>query len=426
MRRCLKERLKVEKTKKATLVTLLIQIYKTGGPESKMKILYLDCFSGISGDMFLGAMLDLGLDRKDFLDELQKLNLSDYNIDIKKSINKGISGTDVYIETTEQHPHRGLTEIYKIIDESLLKDKVKRKSKDAFLKLAKAEAKVHGTTPDKIHFHEVGAVDSIIDIVGACILMDMLDVKKVISSKVNVGHGVVKCAHGVLPVPAPATLELLKNIPVYSQGEEGELVTPTGALLLSTFVDSFTKIPSGKVKKVGYGLAKTERSSPNVLRAIIIDDDSKAKELETDEVFVLEANIDDMNPEFYENVLKDLLVEGALDAFLEFIVMKKSRPGVKLTCISPEDKKEKLIEIILKETTTIGVREYKVSRTKLSRSTKILKTKHGNVRVKVSKKGDKVVRITPEYEDLKKIAMAYDLPILEIYREILIEIENRR
>lgn len=391
-----------------------------------MEVLYLDCFSGISGDMFLGAMLDLGLDERDFFDELQKLNLQNYNIDIKKSVNKGISGTDVHIKTTEQHPHRGLKEIYKIIDESLLKDQVKRKSKDAFLKLAKAEAKVHGTTPDKIHFHEVGAVDSIIDIVGACILMDMLDVQRVISSKINVGHGIVKCAHGILPIPAPATLELLKDMPVYSQGEEGELVTPTGALLLSIFVDDFGEIPSGKVKNVGYGLAKTERSSPNVLRAIIIDDDLKATALNTDEVFVLEANIDDMNPEFFENVLEDLLVHGALDAFLEFTVMKKSRPGIKLTCICPEDKKENLTELILKETTTIGVREYKVSRTKLSRSTKILKTKLGNVRIKVSKKGDETVRITPEYEDLKKIAMTQDLSILEIYRRILVEIEKEK
>lgn len=392
-----------------------------------MKVLYLDCFSGISGDMFLGAMLDLGLDKNVFIEELKKINLPNYNLDIKKSTNKGISGTDVYVNTTEQHPHRGLKEIYDIIDKSLLKDDVKKRSKDAFLKLAHAEAKVHGTTPDKIHFHEVGAVDSIVDIVGACILIDMLGVEKIFASKVNVGHGIVKCAHGVLPVPAPATLELLKGIPVYSQGEEGELTTPTGALLLSIFVDGFGKMPSGNIEKIGYGLAKAERSSPNVLRAMILDKDEKITSgLQTDEVFVLEANIDDMNPEFFDKVLSDLLIEGALDAFLEFTVMKKSRPGIKLTCICTKNKKEKLIEIILMQTTTIGVREYKVKRTKLIRDIKMLKTKLGNIRVKVSKKGDKIIRITPEYEDLKKLAITYDISILETYRKVLIEIENKR
>lgn len=245
-----------------------------------MRVLYLDCFSGISGDVFLGAMLDLGLDKNAFIEELQKLNLSNYNIDIKKSTNKGISGTDVYVQTTKQHPHRALKEIYNIIDKSLLKDEVKKKSKEAFLKLARAEAKVHGITPDKIHFHEVGAVDTIVDIVGACILIDMLDVEKIFASEVNVGHGTVKCAHGVLPVPAPATLELLKGIPVYSQGEEGELTTPTGALLLSVVVDNFGKMPLGKIGKIGYGLAKTERSLPNVLRAIILDVEGKLNDEE--------------------------------------------------------------------------------------------------------------------------------------------------
>lgn len=392
-----------------------------------MKVLYLDCFSGISGDMFLGAMLDLGLDKNAFIEELKKINLQNYSVDIKKSVNKGISGTDVYVQTTEQHPHRSIKEIYDIIDESLLKYKVKKRSKDAFLKLAHAEAKVHGTTPDKIHFHEVGAVDSIVDIIGACILIDMLDVDKIFASKVNVGHGTVKCAHGVLPVPAPATLELLKDTPVYSQGEEGELTTPTGALLLSIFVDSFGKMPSGNIEKVGYGLAKNERSSPNILRAMILDKDEQITlGLETDEVFVLEANIDDMNPEFYDKVLSDLLIEGALDAFLEFTVMKKSRPGIKLTCICTKNKKEKLIETILMQTTTIGVREYKVRRTKLFRSIKMLKTKLGNIRVKVSKKGDKVIRITPEYEDLKKLAIKYDISMLEAYRKVLMEIEDKR
>jgi len=237
---------------------------------TEKSILYLDCFSGISGDMFLGAILDLGIDEAEFLAELNKLPLKDFEVEIKKSIKSGITGTDVTVKAHEHHPHRGLKEIYEIIDNSSLNSNVKQKSKEAFYKLALAEGKVHGKSPYEIHFHEVGAVDSVVDIVGACILMDMLRPSRVYASCVNVGSGTVKCAHGILPVPAPATVELLKGIPVYSGEEPGEFTTPTGALILSTFVEEFGRIPSGVPERTGYGLGKAQRKSPNVLRAILL------------------------------------------------------------------------------------------------------------------------------------------------------------
>lgn len=300
--------------------------------------LYLDCFSGISGDMFLGAMLDLGLSEEEFLNELNKLPLPNYEVEIKKALKGGITGTDVNIKAHEHHPHRGLKQIYEIIDGSKIKPEVKQISKEAFYKLAVVEGGIHGKPPEEIHFHEVGAVDSIVDIVGACILMDMLKPCRVYASSINVGFGTVKCAHGVMPVPAPATMELLKGVPVYSGDEPGEFTTPTGALLLSMFVDKYGSMPSGIPEKAGYGLGKAERKSPNVLRALLLNErysvgDVGNTGLDRDKVVILEANIDDMNPEFYDGVIESLFEKGALDVFLTPIIMKKSRPAVKLTCL---------------------------------------------------------------------------------------------
>jgi len=386
-----------------------------------MKTLYLDCFSGISGDMFLGAMLDLGLDEKTFLNELSKLPLSDYKLEIKKTSKGGITGTDVYVIAYESHPHRHLKDIYEIIDKSELNPYVKLKSKEAFLKLAQTEGRIHGKKPEEVHFHEVGAVDSIVDIVGAFILIDMLDIDRVYSSAVNVGSGLVKCAHGTLPVPAPATLELLKGIPVYSEGEEGELTTPTGALLLSLLAEGYGPIPKGMVIQTGYGLGKKERKSPNVLRAVLLEEgesfagSADCGDFERDSVVILEANIDDMNPQLYDEVMDSLFKKGALDVFLTPIIMKKSRPAVKLTCIAALDKKEELAEAILRETTTIGVREFKTNRTKLYRRMKKVDTPFGKLTVKVSQKGDEIIRVIPEYEEVKKIAREKGISPLKIY-----------
>lgn len=382
--------------------------------------LYLDCFSGISGDMFLGAMLDLGLDEEEFLAELKRLPLNDYEVEIKKALKGGITGTDVIIKTHEHHPHRGLKQIYEIIDGSELKPEVKQKSKEAFYKLAVVEGGIHGKPPEEIHFHEVGAVDSIVDIVGAFILMDMLKPCHVYASAVNVGSGTVKCAHGILPVPAPATMELLKGVPVYAGEEPGEFTTPTGALLLSMFVDKFGSMPPGIPEKSGYGLGKAERKSPNVLRAILMNEycglgDTHTAGLDRDKITILEANVDDMNPELYEQAIESLFQKGALDVFLTPIIMKKNRPAVKITCLCPPDKKQLLAEVMLRETTTLGVRELEAGRVKLYRETDEINTPLGNLRVKISKFGNEIVRITPEYEDMKRLAEDNKIPLLKAY-----------
>jgi uncharacterized protein (TIGR00299 family) protein len=382
------------------------------------RILYLDCFSGISGDMFLGAMLDLGLSEEEFLNELNKLPLPDYEVIIKKSIKGGITGTDVTVKTHEHHPHRGLKQIYEIIDSSEIKPEVKELSKKAFYRLAAVEGGIHGKSPEEIHFHEVGAVDSIIDIVGACILIDILKPDKVYASPVNVGSGTVKCAHGILPIPAPATMSLLKGMPIYSGDEQGEFTTPTGALLLSMFVDQFDSMPSAIPEKTGYGLGKSDRKSPNVLRVVLLKEycnDVQASDFEQDKVVVLEANIDDMNPELYDSVFESLFQKGALDVFLTPIIMKKGRPAVKLTCLCFQDKKNLLAEAILKETTSLGVRETEANRTKLYREIKEIKTTLGNLKVKIAKIRDENIRVTPEYDDLKRIAKEKGIPLIKAY-----------
>jgi len=386
-----------------------------------VSILYLDCFSGISGDMFLGAMLDLGLDQERFLRQLQTLPLNDeYSIEIKKGIKGGITGTDVVVKTHEHHPHRNLLDIYAIIDGSALEYDIKQKSKQAFYKLAKAEGKVHGKPPEEIHFHEVGAIDSIVDIVGACILISMLNPTKVYASHINVGSGTVNCAHGILPVPAPATLELLEGIPIYSGEEAGEFTTPTGALILNIFVDKFGSMPLGIPEKIGYGLGKAERKSPNVLRAVLLKELDRmeseyAEGLERDAVAILESNIDDMNPQLYEAIIERLFQEGALDVFLTPIIMKKSRPAVKLTCLCAPNKKQHLSQIILKETTTLGVRELLAGRIKLSRKIEEINTPLGNLKVKIAKIGDETIKAAPEYEDMKILAKNNNIPLLKAY-----------
>lgn len=371
--------------------------------------------------MFLGAMLDLGLDREKFLNQLQTLPLNDeYSLEIRKGIRGGITGTDVIVKTNEHHPHRNLLDIYAIIDSSKLDYNIKQKSKQAFYKLALAEGKVHGKLPEEIHFHEVGAIDSIVDIVGACILINMLNPTKVYASAVNVGGGTVDCAHGILPVPAPAALELLEGVPIYSGDELGELTTPTGALLLNIFVDRFGGMPLGIPEKIGYGLGKAERKSPNVLRAVLLKEFDRmeseyAEDVERDAVAILESNIDDMNPQLYEAIIERLFQEGALDVFLTPIIMKKSRPAVKLTCLCTPDKKQHLGQIILKETTTLGVRELMAGRIKLSRKIEEIKTPLGNLKVKIAKIGDEIIKASPEYEDMKLLAKNNNIPLIKAY-----------
>ena len=339
-----------------------------------MKILYYDCFCGISGDMNLAALIDLGVPKEYLVQELSKLNLNyEYEIKIEKSMKLGITGTRVDVilkdklkdkihiseqasheHNHEQHHHRNLKDIEEIINSSDLSDKVKKLSLDMFMKVAEAEAKVHGKTLYEVHFHEVGAIDSIVDMVGAAICLDYLKVDKIIASPVQVGGGFVKCAHGIMPVPAPATTEILKNIPINTGIVQFETTTPTGAAILAANAHEFTQKVDFSIKKIGYGIGHRDLEIPNVLRVYLGEKESTE---EVEGQYILETNIDDMNPELYGYVEEKLFEVGALDVFKTPIFMKKGRPGIKLSVLTNEKVEKNVLDIIFEETTSIGVRK---------------------------------------------------------------------
>ena len=379
-----------------------------------MKLLYLDCNSGISGDMILGSLLDSGLDIESMRKELAKLPLRDYSISAKKILRNGISSTKFNVEFKDNHPERHIKEIFGIIGKSKLDDKIKETSKRIFSKIADAESKIHNVPREKIHFHEIGAVDSIIDIVGTAIGLKLLGIEEIQCSDIPVGKGYVDFSHGKFPVPAPATLELLKGIPTYQKNIMHELVTPTGAAIISCLSKSFGTMPKMKISSIGYGSGSSQLEIPNILRAII------GEKAESEEVLVdiIEANIDDMNPQFYDYIMEKLFANKALDVFLQNIQMKKNRPGILLKVISPTEKTDLLAKIILEETTSLGVRISQAKRICIEREFKIIKTKYGNVKVKLGKIGDKIVNVQPEYEECVKIAREKNIPLKMVYAEI--------
>lgn len=410
-----------------------------------MKVLHYDCFCGISGDMNLGALLDLGVDEDYLRRELSKLNLDDeYELQVKKDNKKGISGTRVdvvlkkahHVHKRDQHEHqhhhevqkdiesgnhhihhahRNLKDIESIIINSSLSDGVKKVSLDIFMKVAVAEAKVHGKPLYEVHFQEVGAVDSIVDIVGAAICLDYLKVDKIMASAVQLGGGFVKCAHGIIPIPAPATVEILKNVPVKSGLVPFETTTPTGAAILAANVGAFTNHMDFSVEKIGYGIGHRELEIPNVLRIYLGYEGRKDKK---EEQYILETNIDDMNPELYGYIEEKLFAQGALDVFKTAISMKKGRVGTKLSVLVNEKQEENVLDVIFRETTSIGVRKYKVEKIMLSRDFVKISTQYGDVTVKnVYYQGEKV-KYKPEYEDCKRIANEKNIPISRVYQEL--------
>lgn len=375
-------------------------------------IAYFDCFSGISGDMTVGALIDLGLDADYLKKELKKLNLKNYAIKIKKIKKNGIASTKFDVTSKEKKEHRNLNDINKMINNSSLSKNVKELSKKIFLRLAKAESKVHGIDINKIHFHEIGAVDSIIDIVGAAIGIEKLAIEKVFASKLPFCSGFIKTAHGKLPNPAPATAELIKNVPVYHSDIEKELVTPTGAAIITALAENFT-MPLMKIKKVGYGAGTLNLKQPNVLRVFI----GQQNNYDEDSTNVIETNIDDMNPEHCDYVMQRLFDNGALDVFLTNIQMKKNRPAIKLSVITPINRTDKLVGIIFDETTTFGVRIYETKRKKLIVENREIKTRYGKIKVKIGKLNGNIKTISPEYNSCRKIAEKNKIPLKKVYEE---------
>jgi pyridinium-3,5-bisthiocarboxylic acid mononucleotide nickel chelatase len=389
-----------------------------------MKTAYFDCFSGISGDMTLGVLVDLGAKPDLLQNELAKLNLEGYKLSFTKVKKHSITATKANVELhhdhDDQHDHhhgRHLSDILKMISESELSDDVKEKSKLIFSRLGEAEAKVHDVTIEEVHFHEVGAVDSIVDIVGSVIGISVLGIKKIYSSPLPLGQGFVKSSHGIIPIPAPATVELLKNIPAKKTEIQGELVTPTGAAIISTLAESFGTIPNMVIEGVGYGAGTKELTEqPNLLR-VILGDTKLAYEGDT--INIIETNIDDMSPQIYDSLIDKLLALGAVDVYMTPIVMKKSRPAIKLTVLVDSAHLQDACACIFAETTTMGVRIYEANRNKLSREMVEVETEYGKVSVKLGKLGDDVLKILPEYDDCKHLSEKNNIPIMKIHQAVL-------
>ena len=392
-----------------------------------MKVLYFDCFSGISGDMIVGSLLDLGLPFEVLDSELKKLSVKNFSIRAVKVVKSGVAATKFDVQVGHEHAHRNFAVIEKIINESDLDECVKAAAIKVFRRLGEAEATVHGTTLDQIHFHEVGAVDAIVDIVGACIGFHQLRVDQVRVSSLNVGSGVVQCAHGTLPVPAPATAELLKGVPIYSNQAVGELVTPTGAAIISSVASEFGGLPAFKIRTVGYGAGtKDIPGMPNVLRVMEGESqDARDEAVPETLVGVIEANIDDMNPQCYGHLQERLLTLGALDVFATSVQMKKNRPGILLTVICPIPLEEVVIETIFRETTTIGIRQHASYRHVLARQTETVPTDFGDIRVKVSRLKGKIVNFAPEYEDCRAAAIRHNVPLKWMQSRVSQQFLNR-
>lgn len=381
-----------------------------------MRIAYFDCFSGISGDMILGALIDAGLSLEELKKELAKLQLKGFQIEVREVNRQHLRGKKFQVKVSSDKAKKySLNQILRLIEKSSLNVKVKEKSEKIFKRLGMAEAKVHGQKEEAVHFHEVGAIDSLVDIVGSLIGLKILGIDKIYSSPLSLGRGWVNCQHGRLPVPAPATVELLQGVPILSSGEEEELVTPTGAAIITTLAKSFSHPPPMKIETVGYGAGDRNLTArPNLLRVLI----GQAPSIyERDEVDVMETNIDDMNPQIYNYLQEKLFKIGALDVFLTSVQMKKGRPGTLITVLAEPSRVEALTTIIFEETSSLGVRTYRTQRRKLSRELKEVKTKHGKVKVKVSKTGKKIKHLSPEYEDCRRIAQQKGIPFREVYEE---------
>jgi uncharacterized protein (TIGR00299 family) protein len=384
-----------------------------------MRQAYLDGSSGISGDMFLGALLDAGFDAHRLLEELKKLPLGFYKLKRTRALRGGIVGTRFEVETAGDQPHRKLTDIEGMIEPAGLSAGVKERALKIFRRLAEAEGKLHGKPASDIHFHEVGAVDAIIDIVGACVGLEALEISELISSPLNVGGGLVEAAHGSLPVPAPAAAELLQGIPIYSSGVEGELVTPTGAAIVSTLAASYGPFPPFKIERIGYGAGGKEYPKhPNVAR-LFIGEKLDAVKAETgksgDElVSIIEANVDDMSPQIYGYLVDQALAAGALDVTCSSVQMKKNRPGLQITVLATPEKVDALAQLLFEQTTTIGLRIYEARRKVLERELVEVETPYGNVRMKVAKRDGKFLNAAPEYEDCQKIAAEKSVPLKEV------------
>ncbi len=380
-----------------------------------MRICYLDCFSGIAGDMLLGALVDAGLPLSVLQAEIAKLGIGDLSVHAKPTQRGGLAATKVHVSATHDHSHRSLSSIERMIGDSALDDQTKRDCVSVFRRLGEVEALAHGIAIDKVHFHEVGALDSIADITGSCAGFRQLGIDRIFCSPINLGSGTVQAAHGTMPVPAPATARLVEGVPTYSDGPSVELTTPTGAAIAVTLGDGFGPPPAMRISASGYGAGTREfPGRPNLLRVLI----GEAEDADSphEQIWVLEANIDDMTPEMAGFAMERLLESGALDVTLAPVQMKKNRPGFTLTVLAGPEDRARLGEMMLSETSTMGIRETAARRRALPRSWTEVSTRYGSVRIKTAgRPGGDGATFSPEYEDCRKLARAHGVPFKRVW-----------
>lgn len=383
-----------------------------------MKVAYFDCFSGISGDMCLGALLACGLPLAELEAGLKALPLQGWNLKVKRVQQYGIEGTDVEVEVEGPQPGRHLHDIEEIITASSLPKPVKEKTMAVFRRLAAAEARVHGISSHHVHFHEVGAVDAIIDIAGTCLGLYLLGVEEIYSSPLPLGSGWVRCRHGELPVPAPATTYLLEGYPVYGSEVKCELVTPTGAALITTLAASFGPLPPMKLISCGYGSGKTRLPQPNFLRLLL--GEAQKGSLEEEKIMVVETTLDDMNPEFFPYLVEQSLAAGAVDAFFTPVYMKKGRPGMVFTALCPKTSMDQVVATLFRHSSTLGVRFREEARLVARRQVVAVETPYGPVQVKwgafrTGTEDDLSLNLAPEYESCRQVAQEQNVPLKEVY-----------
>jgi len=379
-----------------------------------MRLAYFDCFSGASGDMIVGACIDAGVPLETIRAALAGLRVTGYTLQAARVRKQGLAATQfrVTVDPAADKPHRHLHHIRQLIEDGSLKPAVRTWAIQVFTRLAEAEAAAHGTSMEHVHFHEVGAIDAIVDIVGACAALDALGIDEVRCSPIPPGHGTITCEHGVLPVPAPGTAALLKGVPLAECDEPGELTTPTGAALLTTLATAYGPMPAMTIESIGYGAGQREgKTRPNLLRLLVGRTGTSA---EADQIAVLEANVDDCTPETVAYAVEKLLAAGALDAFCTPIYMKKGRPAVMVSVLAEPARRQELEAILFAETSTFGIRSYRAERRKLGRSYTEGDTPYGRIRLKVGRHGDKVVSVSPEYEDCRAAAERTGVPLREI------------
>lgn len=385
-----------------------------------MKLAYFDCFSGISGDMTLGALVDAGCPIEHLLSELRGLQVPGWEVSAGKVWKNGMAATSVTVRAEDGQKHRSLSAILELLKSSILAGSVRDRARAIFTKLGEAEAQVHDVPLEKIHFHEVGAVDAIVDIVGVCIGFHFLGLEKFACSALNVGGGTVKMAHGILPVPAPATANLLQGKPTYSNGVERELVTPTGAAIVATLCDSFGPQPAMTVRAIGYGAGTADlEGQPNVLRIMIGEEAEETAPGFDEEIAVVEANLDDMNPQIYGYFLEKALAAGALDVYTTPVQMKKNRPGTLLTVLCKPQDTQTVMSLIFAETTTFGARTYRAARRTLPRESVSVSTDFGDVRIKISRMNGRILHVAPEYDDCRRLAVEKNVPLQRVISEAL-------